>query len=88
MWLIFGVALGYLGHVILSADRDCGAFLNVLLGTLGALGVSWLIASHFLTVSRTQDLFSMQTGGLCLASLLVAVVLIGLANLLRRGRLR
>lgn len=87
MWLILGVAIGYLGHLILSANPDRGAFLNVLVGTLGALWASRLVLAH-LTAASTQSVFGIETGVVCLLSLLVALVLVGLANLLRGGRLR
>ena len=87
MWLILGVAIGYLCHLILSADPDRGAFLNVLVGTLGALWASRLVLAH-LTAAPTQGVFGLETGVVCLLSLLVALVLVGLAYLLRGGRLR
>ena len=87
VWLILGLALGYVGHLILSADPDRGAFMNVLLGTIGALWASRLMAAH-LSVATPQDAFGMATGVICLVSFLVAVALVALANLLRGGRLR
>jgi uncharacterized membrane protein YeaQ/YmgE (transglycosylase-associated protein family) len=86
-WLILGVALGYLGNLVLSADPDRGCFLNVLLGTLGALGTGFLLVSH-VRAAGTQSTLSAETLLSCLVALLVAVVLVALANLLRRGRLR
>ncbi len=87
MWLILGVTIGYLGNLILSADPDRGCFMNVLVGTIGALWASRLLASHLAAIS-SQSVLNAETGFLCLLSLLVAVVLVGLMNLLRRGRLR
>lgn len=87
VWLILGVALGYLGNLILSADPDRGAFMNVFVGTIGALWTSRLMASHLSAVDA-QGVIGVKTGLVCLVSLLVAVILVGLANLLRRGRLR
>lgn len=87
VWLILGVAIGYLGHLILSADPDRGCFMNVLVGALGALWVIRLMDAH-MSAAASQGAFGIQTGVVCLVSLLVAVVLVGVANLLRRGRLR
>ncbi len=86
-WLILGVALGYLGNLVLSADPDRGCFLNVLLGTLGALGTGLLLVSR-VRAAGTQSTLSAETLLSCLMALLVAVVLVALANLLRRGRFR
>jgi uncharacterized membrane protein YeaQ/YmgE (transglycosylase-associated protein family) len=87
VWLILGLAIGYVGHLILSADPDRGAFLNVLLGTLGALWAIRLMDLH-LDAAATQGAFGIQTGLVCIVSLLVACLIVALANLLRRGRLR
>jgi uncharacterized membrane protein YeaQ/YmgE (transglycosylase-associated protein family) len=87
MWLILGLTIGYLGNLILSADPDRGCFMNVLVGTIGALWASRLLASHLYAMS-SQSVLNAETGLLCLLSLLVAVVLVGLMNLLRSGRLR
>jgi uncharacterized membrane protein YeaQ/YmgE (transglycosylase-associated protein family) len=87
VWLILGLAIGYLGHLILSADPDRGVCLNVLLGTIGALWAIRLMDMHLDAVA-TQSAYGMQTGFVCVVSLLVAVILVGLANLLRRGRFR
>jgi uncharacterized membrane protein YeaQ/YmgE (transglycosylase-associated protein family) len=87
VWLILGLAIGYVGHLILSADPDRGAFMNVLVGTIGALWASRLMAAH-LSAATTQGAFGVESGLVCLVSLVVAVVLVGLANLLRGGRLR
>jgi uncharacterized membrane protein YeaQ/YmgE (transglycosylase-associated protein family) len=87
VWLILGLAIGYLGNLVLSADPDRGCFMNVLVGTIGALWASRAMAAH-LSASGTQGVIGAETGLLCLVSLCVAVVLVGLVNLLRRGRLR
>ena len=87
VWLICGLAIGYLGHLILSADTNCGACVNVLLGTLGALAASRLLDAH-VSAAAARGAFSLQIGLVCLVSLLVALALIGVANLLRRGRFR
>lgn len=86
VWLILGVAIGYLGHLILSADPDRGAFTNVLVGTLGVLGSSRLMASY-MSAEAIQRVVSIETGLICLVSLLVAVVLVGAMNLLCRRKL-
>lgn len=87
VWLVLGVAIGYVGHLILSADPDRGVCLNVLAGALGALWAIRLLDAH-LEAAATQGAYGMQTGFVCVVSLLVAVILVGLANLLRSGRLR
>lgn len=86
-WLILGVAIGYLGNLVLSAEPDRGCFLNVFLGTLGALAAGSLMASH-VRAAATRSALSLETLLACVVALLVAMALVGLSNLLRRGRLR
>ncbi len=85
VWLTFGVAIGYLGHLVLSADPDRGAFTNVLIGTLGVLGASRLMASY-MSAAAIQRVLSIETGLICLVSFAVAVVLVGAMNLLCRRK--
>ena len=87
VWLLLGVTIGYLGHLILSADPDRGCFMNVVIGALGAIWVIRLMDAH-MSVAASQGAFGIQTGVVCLVSLLVALVLVAAVNLLRRGRLR
>jgi uncharacterized membrane protein YeaQ/YmgE (transglycosylase-associated protein family) len=87
VWLVLGVTIGYVGHLILSADPDRGVCLNVLTGTLGALWAIRLLDTH-LDAAATQGAYGVQTGFVCVVSLLAALILVGLVNLLRRGRFR
>ena len=87
VWLLLGLTIGYLGHLLLSADPDRGCFMNVLVGALGATWVIRLLDAH-MSAAASQSAFGIQTGVVCVVSLLVALVLVGALNLLRRGRLR
>ncbi|HXS20823.1 MAG TPA: GlsB/YeaQ/YmgE family stress response membrane protein [Steroidobacteraceae bacterium] len=84
VWLILGVVIGYLGSLIMRSDADRGAVLSTTAGILGALLAARLLAP-VLGGGPGQGFFSL---GAVLVSLLGAVVLVGLVNLLRRGRLR
>jgi uncharacterized membrane protein YeaQ/YmgE (transglycosylase-associated protein family) len=86
VWLILGVTIGYLGHLVLTADPDRGAFINILVGTAGVLGSSRLMASY-MSAAAIQRVISRETGLICLVSFLVAMVLVGATNLLCRRKL-
>ena len=84
VWLILGVVIGYLGSLIMRSDADRGAMLSTVAGILGALLAGRLLAP-LLGGAPGQGFFSLSA---VLVSLLGAVVLVGLVNLLRRGRIR
>ena len=84
VWLILGVVIGYLGSLIMRSDADRGALLTTAAGVAGALLAARLLAP-MLGGTRGQGFFSLSA---VLVSLLGAVVLVGLVNFLRRGRLR
>jgi len=84
VWLMLGVVIGYLGSLIMRSDADRGAILSTAAGILGALLAGRLLAP-FVGGGPTQGFFSLSA---VLVSLLGAVVLVGLVNVLRRGRIR
>ena len=84
VWLILGVVIGYLGSLIMRSDADRGAVISVAAGVLGALLAGRLLAP-LLGGSPGRGFFSLST---LLVSLLGAIALVGLVNVLRRGRLR
>ena len=84
VWLILGVVIGYLGSLIMRSDADRGVLLTTVAGILGALLAGRLLAP-LLGGAPGQGYFSLSA---VLVSLLGAVVVVGLVNLLRRGRIR
>ena len=84
VWLILGVVIGYLGSLIMRSDADRGAVLSAAAGIAGAL-VAGRLLLPFLHDGPAEGFFSLSA---VLASLLGAVILVGLVNLLRRGRIR
>jgi len=84
VWLILGVVIGYLGSLIMRPDADRGVVVSTAAGIVGALLAGRLLAP-LLGGVPSQGFFSVSA---LLVSLLGAVVLVALVNLLRRGRLR
>ena len=83
IWLIVGIVIGSLGSLIMRCNADRSATLSTLAGILGALLAGPLLAP-LLGGTSTEGLLNLNA---LLVSLLGAVVLVGLVNLLRLGRL-
>jgi uncharacterized membrane protein YeaQ/YmgE (transglycosylase-associated protein family) len=83
VWVIVGVVIGSLGSLIMRCDADRSCVLTTAAGILGALLAGPLLAPLLGGTGR-EGLFGVNA---LLVSLLGAVVLIGLVNLLRLGRI-
>jgi uncharacterized membrane protein YeaQ/YmgE (transglycosylase-associated protein family) len=84
VWLLLGVVIGYLGRLIMRCEPDQGALMSTGAGMLGAIAAGWLLAPHLGGIPG-RGAFSATAVA---ASLLGAVVLIGLVNFLRYRRVR
>jgi len=82
VWLIAGGLIGWLASSIMRPEAEQGAALDVVVGVVGAVLGGWLIAPLFGAGSLHQNDFS--AAGL-MSSLLGAVVLLAIVNLVRRG---
>jgi uncharacterized membrane protein YeaQ/YmgE (transglycosylase-associated protein family) len=85
IWLIVGGIVGWLASIIMRTDGQQGILLNVVVGIIGALLGGWLLAPLFGTGTINQGDFSLS--GL-VVSLLGAVILLAIVNLIRRGTAR
>lgn len=82
--IIVGGIIGWIASMIMGRDASMGIFMNIIVGLIGALLGGWL-GSMILGVDSTLTSFSVP--GL-LMSLVGAVVLLGIVNLVQRGRVR
>jgi len=85
IWLVVGGLIGWLASVIMRTDAQQGIILNVVVGIVGAALAGWLLSPLFGISTINQSNFTL--GGL-LVSLLGAVVLLAIVNLIRRGSAR
>ncbi|MGH8201208.1 MAG: GlsB/YeaQ/YmgE family stress response membrane protein [Steroidobacteraceae bacterium] len=85
LWMIVGIVIGSLGSLIMRCNADRSAVLSTLVGILGALLAGRLLAPFLGGPLPTQGFFTLSA---VLVSLLGAVILVGLVNLLRLGRIR
>ena len=85
IWIIVGGILGWLASMVMKTDAQQGIFLNIVVGIVGAFLGGWLLAPLFGTGTINSDNFSLSS---LLVSFLGAVILLGIVNLLRRGKIR
>ena len=85
LWLIIGGVIGWIASMIMRTDAQQGIFLNVVVGIVGAMLAGFLITPLIGGASITDGALSIQS---ILISLVGAVVLLAVVNLLRRGSVR
>lgn len=85
VWLIVGGIIGWVASLVMRTDGEQGVILNVVVGIIGAAISGWLI-SPMVGVATIND-GSLSVGSL-IVSLLGAIVLLGVVNLIRRGTTR
>ena len=82
--LIVGGIAGWLASVLMKRDASMGGFLNIVDGCVGSV-IGNALAGPLLGISGSVQEFSL-TG--LLVAVLGASVLLGIVNLIKRGRLR
>ena len=82
IWLIVGGIIGWLASMIMKTDGQQGVILNVVVGIVGAMLGGWFLAPMFGTGTINQNDFSIAGLGV---SLLGAIILLAIVNLVRRG---
>lgn len=81
LWLVVGGVIGWIASMIMRTDGQQGIFLNIIVGIVGAF-IGGLIFSGGSINNAGLSLYSF------LVSLLGAVILLGIVNLVRRGSVR
>lgn len=79
IFLIVGGVVGWLASIVMRTDAQQGIFLNVIVGIVGALIASLLFGAGI------DDGITVTT---FLTSLVGAVILLAIVNLVRRGAVR
>ena len=85
IWIVIGGVIGWLASMVMKTNAQQGIFLNIIVGIVGAFLGGWLLAPLFGTGTINSDNFSLSS---LLVSFLGAVILLGIVNLLRRGKMR
>ncbi len=81
LWLVVGGIIGWLASLIMRTDAQQGIFLNIVVGIVGAFIGGLIFAGGTINdAPLTLNSF--------LVSLVGAVVLLAIVNLVRRGSVR
>jgi uncharacterized membrane protein YeaQ/YmgE (transglycosylase-associated protein family) len=81
IWLVAGAAIGWIASMVMHTNAQQGAILNIVVGVIGALIGGFLFGSSTIN----QNVFNLNA---LLVSLVGAVVLLAIVNLVQRGRVR
>ena len=79
VWLVVGGIVGWLASLIMRTDAQQGIILNIVVGIVGAV-IAGLLLGGSINQARTIETF--------LYSLLGAVILLAIVNLVRSGTVR
>ena len=80
VWLIVGGIVGWLASLIMRTDAQQGVLMNIVVGIVGAVIAGLILGRGNINQGLTVETF--------LWSLLGAVVLLAVVNLIRRGSVR
>jgi uncharacterized membrane protein YeaQ/YmgE (transglycosylase-associated protein family) len=83
IWLVVGGLIGWVASMLMRSPE--GILMNVVVGIVGAFIGGWLLSPYLGAGTINSNDFSV--GGL-VVSLLGAVILLAIVNLLRRSRIR
>ena len=80
IWLIIGGVIGWLASIVMRTDAQQGILLNIVVGIVGAFVGGLLFGGSINSQGLTLYTF--------LSSLVGAIILLAIVNLVRRGRVR
>jgi uncharacterized membrane protein YeaQ/YmgE (transglycosylase-associated protein family) len=79
IWLVIGGIVGWLASIVMRTDAQQGIVLNVVVGIVGAFIGGLLFGG---SINQAVTLYTF------LASLVGAIILLAIVNLVRRGSVR
>jgi uncharacterized membrane protein YeaQ/YmgE (transglycosylase-associated protein family) len=85
IWLIVGGVIGWVASLIMRTDGQQGIFLNIVVGIVGAALGGWVISPLVGVGTINEQTFSI---GSLVVSLIGAIILLAIVNLVRRGSTR
>jgi len=78
LWIIFGALVGWIASMIMKTDGSQGAFMNIVVGILGAVLGGWLMSFFGETGVTGFNIYSF------LVALVGAIVLLAIFRAVRR----
>ncbi len=82
--LVVGGVAGWLASLVMNRDASMGIFANIVVGCVGSV-VGNMIVGPLLGITGSVQQFSLTGLGVAVVG---AVVLLGIVNLIQRGRVR
>jgi uncharacterized membrane protein YeaQ/YmgE (transglycosylase-associated protein family) len=82
--IIVGGVAGWLASMVMARDASMGIVMNIIVGIVGAL-IGNLLAGPLLGIDSTIQTFNL-TG--FIIAIVGAIILLAIANLVQRGRVR
>ena len=82
IWLVVGGVVGWIASMIMRTDAQQGVLLNIVVGIVGAFLAGLILHKGNINTNAPLDLTSF------LWSLLGAIILLAVVNLVRRGSVR
>lgn len=83
--IVMGGVIGWLASIVMKTDAQQGIFLNIVVGCIGSILGRFLLGGFLGGGHLRGDAFDPMT---LLTAFLGAVILLGIVNLVRRGRVR
>ena len=80
LWLIIGGVIGWLASLVMRTDAQQGILLNIVVGIVGAFIGGLIFNGGTINQVLTVNSF--------IVSLIGAIILLAIVNLVRRGSLR
>lgn len=80
VWLVVGGICGWLASLIMRTDAQQGILMNIGVGIVGAIIAGWLLGKGNINQGISIEAF--------LWSLIGAIILLAVVNLVRRGSIR
>ena len=82
--IIVGGVAGWLASMVMARDASMGIFLNIIVGIVGAI-LGNLLAGPLLGINTTIQTFNLPG---FLVAIVGAIILLAIANLVQRKRIR
>ena len=82
--IVVGGVAGWLASLVMSRDASMGIFWNIVVGIVGAV-VGNMLSGPLFGIDTTIQTFNLPG---FIVAVVGAIVLLGIANLVQRGRVR
>ena len=83
--LVVGGLIGWVASMIMRTDGQQGIFLNIVIGIVGAVLSGYFVTPYLGGAPITTGSFDLKS---LVVSLLGALILLAIINLIRRGNMR